>query len=70
MTCFLMRNRVKREINRLKINNLDKLNVLLLNYYSDEELHAMSEAEIIEAIRMVYKMHKKELTEDVKLIYV
>ncbi len=70
MPCFLMRNRVKEYLNRLKIKDTLKLNDLLLKYYSDEELHMMSESEILEAIRMVYLKHKKELTEDVKLIYV
>lgn len=70
MPCFLKKISVKRTVKALGIQSEDKLYKLLLEYYTDSELHAMSEAQIIEAIKKIYSLHTKELKEEVKLIYI
>lgn len=69
MPCFFMRSKVKRTLDSLGIKNTDRLNDLLRQRYSDEELHRMSEEELIYLIRKIYKDHQKELTEEVLMMY-
>ena len=70
MPCFLKKFKVKNLLNDLGLESEEKLYKKLLEYYSDLELHAMSETQIIEVIKHIYKKHKKELKKEVKLIYI
>jgi thiaminase len=70
MPCYFIKKRVKDYLKQRNIRNTMKLNKKLLENYSDSELHAMSEKEIIEAIKKVYRKHKKEIDEDIQMIYV
>ena len=69
MPCFFMRSKIKRVLDRLKIKNTDRLNQLLLTRYTDEELHQMSDEDLIMIIRELYEEHKEELTEEVLMMY-
>ena len=64
-----MRSKVKRTIESLNIKNKERLNELMRQRYSDEELHRMSEEELIYLIRKIYEENKKELTEEVLMMY-
>ena len=69
MPCFFMRSKVKRTLDSLNIKNKERLNELMKQRYSDEELHNMSEEELIYLIRKIYEENKKELTEEVLMMY-
>ena len=67
MPCFFMRSKVKRTLDSLGIKNTDRLNDLLRQRYSDEELHRMSEEELIYLIRKIWpdsikKSNRKRMT--------
>ncbi len=69
MPCFFTRLKIKRLLDVLNIKNIKKLNRELLKRYSDSELHAMSDNELIFIIKKIYKESKKELQEDAILMY-
>jgi len=69
MPCFFMRSKVKRTLDSLNIKNKERLNELMKQRYSDEELHKMSEEELIYLIRKIYEENKEELTEEVLMMY-
>ncbi|NHI91132.1 MAG: hypothetical protein EAX96_01430 [Candidatus Lokiarchaeota archaeon] len=69
MPCFFMRAKVKRVLDSLKIKNKERLNQLLLDRYTDEELHQMSDEDLIILIRELYDENKEELTEEVLMMY-
>jgi len=64
-----MRSKVKRTLDSLNIKNKERLNELMKQRYSDEELHNMTEEELIYLIRKIYEENKKELTEEVLMMY-
>lgn len=64
-----MRAKVKRVLDSLKIKNKERLNQLLLDRYTDEELHQMSDEDLIILIRELYDENKEELTEEVLMMY-
>ena len=70
MPCFLKKIKVKNLLNELGLESEEQLYKRLLEYYFDSELHAMSEAQIIEVIKQIYRKHKRELKKEVKLIYI
>lgn len=69
MPCFFMRFKIKRVLDRLKIKNTDRLNQLLQTRYTDEELHQMSDEDLIMLIREIYEEHKEELKDEVLMMY-
>lgn len=69
MPCFFMRSKIKRVLDQLKIKNTDRLNQLLLNRYTDEELHQMSDEDLIILIRAIYEENKEELTDEILMMY-
>ena len=70
MTCYFMRNRIKKLLEKYKITNLKKLEKILLENFTDKELHQMSDDQLTEIIKLVYQERKNELTEDALLIYI
>jgi len=64
-----MRSKIKRVLDQLKIKNTDRLNQLLLNRYTDEELHQMSDEDLIILIRAIYEENKEELTDEILMMY-
>ena len=69
MPCFFTRLKIKKFLDVLNIKNIKKLNQELLKRYSDSDLHAMSDDELIFIIKKIYKENKKELEEDAILMY-
>ncbi|MHA1894156.1 MAG: hypothetical protein ACTSX4_06625 [Candidatus Helarchaeota archaeon] len=69
MPCFFMRKKIKRTLDSLKIKNKERLNQLLLERYTDEELHEMSDEELIYLIRKIHEENKEELEEEILMMY-
>ncbi|MHA1799230.1 MAG: hypothetical protein ACTSVY_12365 [Candidatus Helarchaeota archaeon] len=64
-----MRKKIKRTLDSLKIKNKERLNQLLLERYTDEELHEMSDEELIYLIRKIHEENKEELEEEILMMY-
>ena len=78
MPCFFIKVKVKEILNKLEIENIELLYQEMLKRYSDEELHQMSEEDIIELILQIWREKResfwllrksKKKTLDVELIY-
>ena len=60
MPCFLKKiRRVKNLLNELGLESEQQLYKKLLQYYSDSELHAISDTQIIKVIKHIYRVHKQ-----------
>ena len=78
MPCFFIKVKVKEILNKLEIENIELLYQEMLKRYSDEELHQMSEEDIIELILQIWREKResfwllrksKKKTLDIELIY-
>lgn len=78
MPCFFTKVKVKDIINKLEIRNIELLYQEMLKRYSDEQLHQMSEEEIIDLIQKIWREMRelfwllrkpKKKTIDVELMY-
>ena len=68
MPCFFNRRRIKK----LRLTQKEQTQVYkeLLKEKTDEELHEMSEMDILDLILKLLPKIRKNMKEDVKLIYV
>ncbi|MFX1358642.1 MAG: hypothetical protein ACFFA8_15365 [Promethearchaeota archaeon] len=78
MPCFFRKVKIKEILDELKIIDTDLLYQEMLKRYSDEQLHEMSEEEIINLINEIWREMKmlfwrlkkaKKKTIDVELMY-
>jgi len=78
MPCFFRKVKVKEVLDKLEIIDMDRLYQEMLKRYSDEQLHEMSEEEIINVIKEIWREMKmlfwrlkklKKKTIDVELMY-
>jgi hypothetical protein len=72
MPCYLKKTRIKMTLDGLKEQFRQKVLDELLKQKSDEELHQMSEDEILDLIfKIIYWLRlKKKIAKDVEMIYV
>jgi len=71
MPCYLKYPRIRMTIDRLKVQLREKVLDELLKQKSDEELHQMSEDEILELmLRIIHWLRMKKMAKEVEMIYV
>lgn len=71
MPCYLKIPKVKMIFDKLKEKDRERVLDELLKQKNDEELHQMSEEEIIELIlKIIYWLRLKKMRKEVELIYV
>ena len=78
MPCFFRKVKVREILDELEIIDIDLLYQEMLKRYSDEQLHEMSEEEIIDLIKEIWREMRmlfwrlrkpKKKTIDVELMY-
>jgi hypothetical protein len=71
MPCYLKYPRIRLTLDRLTEQVREKVLDELLKQKSDEELHQMTEDEILELIlKIIYWLSKKKMAKEVETIYV
>lgn len=71
MPCYLKYPRIRLTLDGLREQFREKVLDELLKQKSDEELHQMSEDEILELIlKIIYWLRMKKMAKEVEMIYV